>query len=162
MPLRSDWSDKPCPIARSLDVLGDPWTLLVLRELFAGNVRFEGLRTALGSSDNVLAARLARMTEAGLVARIPYGGTVRPRVEYRLTDAGRDALPVLHALANWGAKHTTAPQWARPMAITCTECGQPAQSADWCTSCNQPLTVERTEWTRPGADGPPVHLAAVV
>lgn len=162
MPLRSDWSDKPCPIARGLDVLGDAWTLVILRELFAGNTRFEGLRTELGASDNVLATRLARMTEAGLVARIPYGGTVRPRVEYRLTDAGHDALPVLHALALWGAQHTAAPQWARPMAITCTQCGRPTQSADWCTTCDQPLTTERTAWTRPGTGGPPVHLAAAV
>ena len=161
MPLRSDWSDRPCPIARGLDVLGDAWTLVILRELFAGNTRFEGLRAELGAADNVLSARLSRMTEAGLVTRVPYGGSVRPRAEYRLTEAGRDALPVLHALARWGAAHTTAPEWARPMAITCTACGQPAQSADWCTTCGQPLTTERTEWTRPGTDGPPVRLADV-
>ncbi|MET7994855.1 helix-turn-helix domain-containing protein [Amycolatopsis sp. NPDC005232] len=159
MPLRSVWSDKACPIARGLDVLGDAWTLVIMRELFTGNTRFEGLRVELGVADKVLSARLTRMTEAGLVTRVPYGGSVRPRVEYRLTDAGHDALPVLHALAQWGAAHTTAPEWARPMAITCTVCGNPARSADWCTTCDQPLTTERTEWTRPGADGPPVRLA---
>jgi DNA-binding HxlR family transcriptional regulator len=161
MPLRSDWSDRPCPIARGLDVLGDAWTLVILRELFAGNTRFEGLRGELGAADNVLSARLARMTDAGLVVRVPYGGSVRPRVEYRLTDAGRDALPVLHALALWGAKYTEAPDWARAMAITCTDCGQPTRSADWCTTCEKPLTTECTEWTRPGSEGPPVRLAAV-
>ncbi|GHH85065.1 HxlR family transcriptional regulator [Streptomyces sulfonofaciens] len=135
---------------------------MILRELFAGNARFEGLRTELGASDNVLATRLARMTEAGLAERIPYGGTVRPRVEYRLTDAGHDALPVLHALAHWGAKHTAAPERARPMAITCTGCGRPTRSADWCTTCDRPLTTERTAWTRPGTGGPPIRLASVV
>jgi DNA-binding HxlR family transcriptional regulator len=161
MPHRSDWSDKSCPIARSLDVLDDAWTLLILRELFVGNVRFEGLRAQLGIADKVLSARLKRMAELGLVERIPYGGSVRPRVECRLTAAGRDALPVLHALALWGAKHTNAPAWARPMAITCTTCGQATASADWCATCDQPLTVERTEWTRPGSDGPAVRLAEV-
>jgi len=161
MPLRSDWSDKPCPIARGLDVLGDAWTLLILRELFVGNTRFEGLRRQLGAADKVLSARLSRMAELGLLERVPYGGSVRPRVEYRLTVAGHDCLPVLHALALWGAKHTEAPASARPMAITCTVCGQATASADWCATCDQPLTVERTEWTRPGSDGPAVQLAEV-
>jgi len=161
MPLRSDWSDKPCPIARGLDLLGDAWTLVILRELFVGNTRFEGLRSQLGAADKVLSSRLSRMVELGLAEPVPYGGSVRPRVEYRLTTAGREALPVLHALALWGAKYTEAPEWARPMAITCTGCGEPTVSADWCTTCDQPLTAERTEWTRPGQDRPPVRLAEV-
>jgi len=161
MPLRSDWSDKSCPIARGLDVLGDAWTLVVLRELFVGTIRFDGLRRELGAADKVLSARLGRMVELGLVERVPYGGTVRPRVEYRLTAAGRECLPVLHALALWGDKHTNPPGWARPMAITCTVCGQATVSADWCATCAQPLTVERTAWTRPGGNGPPVQLAEV-
>jgi len=161
MPLRSDWSDKPCPIARGLDLLGDAWTLVILRELFVGNTRFEGLRSQLGAADKVLSSRLSRMVELGLAEPVPYGGSVRPRVEYRLTTAGREALPVLHALALWGAKYTEAPEWARPMAITCTCCGEATVSADWCTTCDQPLTVERTEWTRPGQDRPPVRLAEV-
>ena len=162
MPLRSDWSDRPCPIARGLDVLGDAWMLLVLRELFSGNTRFEGLRTKIGAADKVLAARLSRIVDLGLAERVPYGGTVRPRVEYRLTASGRETLPVLHALALWGAKHTEAPEGeTRPMAITCTRCDEPTASADWCITCGEPLTVEFTEWTFPGKDGPPVRLGDV-
>ncbi|AWT54394.1 winged helix-turn-helix transcriptional regulator [Mycolicibacterium smegmatis] len=161
MPLRSDWSDKPCPIARGLDVLGDAWTLVVLRELFSGNTRFEGLRTKLGAADKVLAARLSRIVDLGLAERVPYGGSVRPRAEYRLTESGQETLPVLHALALWGAKHTDAPEDTRPMVIACTRCGQPTASADWCITCGQPLTVASTQWTSPGNDGPPVRLGDV-
>lgn len=161
MPHRSDWSDKPCPIARGLDVLGDPWTLVILRELFAGNTRFDGLRTRLGASDKVLADRLSRIVTLGLAERVPYGGSVRPRVEYRLTDSGRETLPVLHALARWGAKHTEPPSNARPMVIACIRCGVPAASADWCITCGRPLTVEVAEWTYPGKDGPPLRLGDI-
>lgn len=161
MPLRSDWSDKPCPIARGLDVLGDAWTLVILRELFTGNTRFDGLRSRLGVADKVLSDRLSRIVTIGLAERVPYGGSVRPRVEYRLTESGRDTLPVLHALAQWGAKHTDAPDNARPMLIACTRCGESAASADWCITCGRPLTVESTEWTSPAQDRAPVRLGDV-
>src|SRR3978361_699535 len=107
--VRTSRSDAVCPVARSVDLLGDPWTLLILREAFSGNRRFDGLKTELGVTDTVLSNRLQRLAEAGLLVRRPYGGTVRPRVEYVLTDAGEDTLPVLHALALWGRRHTTSP-----------------------------------------------------
>lgn len=142
-------------------MLGDPWALLILRELFSGNIRFEGLRTKLGVADKVLAARLSRIVDVGLAQRVPYGGSVRPRVEYRLTESGRQTLPVLHAVALWGAKHTDSAEKTRPMVIACTRCGEPTSSADWCTTCGEPLTVQSTEWTFPGKDGPAVRLGDV-
>jgi DNA-binding HxlR family transcriptional regulator len=159
MPLRSDWSTKHCPIARSLDTLGDAWTLVVLRELFIGNNRFEGLHDELGIADNVLATRLRAIVDAGLADKVPYGGTSRPRYEYRLSEAGRDALPVLHALARWGAKHSAAPAGVRPLVIACATCGSPSSSTDWCVTCQSPLTVENTEWHHPGRPGAPIRLA---
>lgn len=159
MPLRSDWSAKSCPIARSLDALGDAWTLVVLRELFVGNNRFDGLRDELGIADNVLATRLRAIVDAGLAHKVAYGGTSRPRYEYRLTEAGRDALPVLHALARWGDKHSAAPAGVQPLLIACATCGTPSPSTDWCVSCQSPLTVENTEWHRPGKPGAPIRLA---
>jgi DNA-binding HxlR family transcriptional regulator len=108
MPLRSDWSAATCPIARSLDVVGDPWLLLVLRESFKGVTRFEQFRAALGIADNVLSRRLAQMVEAGLLRRSPYHAGNRVQHEYVLTDAGADLLPVLCALAHWGGRHRPA------------------------------------------------------
>ena len=142
-------SDAVCPVARSVDLLGDPWTLLILREVFSGNRRFDGLKTELGVTDTVLSNRLQRLVDAGLLVRRPYGGTVRPRVEYVLTDAGEDTLPVLHALALWGRRHTTSPiPGAGILLIECAVCGQPTESADWCTTCAAPLDRDRTAWRR--------------
>ena len=97
MPLRSDWSEATCPIARSLDVVGDPWVLLVLREALTGATRFDDFRVALGVADNVLSRRLSAMVEGGLLVRSPYVDEHRTRHEYLLTDAGRDLLPVVQA-----------------------------------------------------------------
>ncbi|MFE7421179.1 winged helix-turn-helix transcriptional regulator [Rhodococcus sp. NPDC057529] len=151
MPLRSDWSAKSCPIARSLDVLGDPWTVLVLRELFTGNLRFDSIRDRLEVADTVLSKRLNALTDAGLVNPTKYGGgTARARYEYRLTNAGQATLPVLHALAQWGAKHRSDGELSRStLEISCVRCGREANSADWCTECNLPLSAESTEWRRP-------------
>lgn len=144
MPLRSDWSGKACPIARGLDVLGDPWSLLVLREVLLGNRRYDGLRSTLEVADAVLSSRLAALVEDGLLRKVPYGGSARPRYEYRATEAGEDALPVLHALARWGEQHVPG----RTMTIVCAGCGGAARSADWCPDCEAPLTVASTRWAR--------------
>ena len=140
MTVRTSMSEAVCPVARSLDVLGDPWTLLVLREVFSGNRRFDGIKAGLGITDTVLSNRLQRLVDEGLLDRSPYGGTVRPRVEYVLTEAGEDTLPVLHALARWGRRHTTSP--VRGGGILLVE------SADWCTTCVAALNRDRTGWRR--------------
>lgn len=158
MPLRSDWSDDGCAVARGADVFGDPWSVLVLREVFVGNRRFEGIRATLGSAENVLSERLRRLVAAGLLDRVPYGSGARPRHEYHLTGAGADALPVLHAMAIWSEKHAPSPVGGR-MRQFCTGCGTASASADWCTTCARPLTVETTAWERPSAPGVRVDLA---
>jgi len=160
VPLRSNWSDKACPIARSLDAFGDPWCLLLLREVFAGNRRYDGLKSRLGIADNILADRLKRLVEAGVLVRQPYGAGARPRAEYRLTAAGADALPVLHALAAWGDKHTASPT-GLSMDVFCRACGQLAGSADLCAHCRRPLTPENVAWVRPNAPGQSVNLEGV-
>ena len=148
MPLRSDWSDRPCPIARGLQSLGDPWALLVLREVLLGNDRFDGLRDRLGAADNVLSARLRALVADGLLLRVPYRDGGRTRHAYRVTRAGEDALPVLNALARWGAAHSPAPSPDAVMAVRCTRCDRDPGSADWCTSCAQPMTAATTRWSR--------------
>jgi DNA-binding HxlR family transcriptional regulator len=102
--------DVRCSIARSLEVLGEKWTLLVVREACWGTTRFSGFRQALGVAPDVLADRLATLVEVGVMQRRPYrveGG--RQREEYVLTPAGEDLRLVLAALNEWGDQHHPAP-----------------------------------------------------
>jgi DNA-binding HxlR family transcriptional regulator len=146
VPLRSDWSGDRCPIARSLDVVGDPWVLLILRGAFQGTARFEDFRRTLGVADNVLSRRLVGMVDAGLLVRRPYRGEQRTHHEYRLTEAGADLLPVLNALTLWGEKHTRRPQPDAIMTIVHTSCGAQTNSADRCSGCGEPLVADDVTW----------------
>ncbi|HEY5842379.1 MAG TPA: helix-turn-helix domain-containing protein [Mycobacterium sp.] len=148
MPLRSDWSGETCPIARSLDVVGDPWMLLILRQALLGVRRYDDLRSALGVADNVLSRRLPAMVEAGLLQKVPYRGEQRTHHEYVLTEAGADLLPVLNALLIWGEKHTSAPQPGAHMGIVHRTCGAESTSADRCSNCAEPLTAAEVSWSR--------------
>jgi DNA-binding HxlR family transcriptional regulator len=147
VPLRSDWSQATCPIARSLDVVGDPWVVLMLREAFTGATRFEQFRSALGCADNVLSRRLSAMVDEGLLVRAPYDAGNRTREEYLLTDAGRELLPVLHALAQWGERHR--PASTGRLVVVHEGCGEPSDSADTCTTCGARLTADTVSWRRP-------------
>ena len=151
MPLRSDWSEATCPIARSLDVVGDPWVLLVLREALTGATRFEQFRAALGVADNVLSRRLSAMVAGGLLVRTPYVDQRRTRHEYLLTDAGRDLLPVVQALALWGERHR--PHSTGRLEVVHEGCGATSQSADTCIDCGTRLTPDTVSWRRPRAPG---------
>jgi DNA-binding HxlR family transcriptional regulator len=94
-----------CPIACALDLVGDRWTLLVLRDLFAGKTRYgEFAASAEGIPTNILAERLERLESAGLIESEPYQDNP-PRFAYALTAKGRDLRPVLGALANWAQRH---------------------------------------------------------
>ena len=161
MPLRSDWSADSCPIARSLDVMGDPWLLLIARQAFLGVSRFEEFRSALGAADNVLSRRLAAMVASGLLRKVPYRGEQRTHDEYLLTEAGADLLPVLQALLLWGEKHTTAPRQGLHMGIVHRECGHESDSADYCAQCRKPLRAQDVDWLRSWRSAEPEPLAAV-
>jgi DNA-binding HxlR family transcriptional regulator len=101
--------DPTCGIARSLDVLGERWALLVIRDAFYGTTRFSEFRASLGVSPDILTARLASLVEAGVMVRRTYREPgEREREEYLLTDAGRELTPVLAALGRWGAVHRPA------------------------------------------------------
>jgi DNA-binding HxlR family transcriptional regulator len=94
----------PCPVARTLDFLGDAWTMLILRDAGAGLTRFDQFRKSLGIAPTMLTKRLATMTQEGLLEKRLYSERP-PREEYILTKAGRDYLPVLFLIAAWGQKH---------------------------------------------------------
>src|SRR5450631_992942 len=99
-----------CSIARSLEVLGERWTFLILREALSGATRFAQFREALGIAPDVLTDRLSTLVEYGVLAREPYQEPGRrSRFAYRLTTAGRELLVVLGALQQWGDEHLPRP-----------------------------------------------------
>lgn len=98
---RTRFSDMSCPVARALDIVGEHWTLLVIREAFFGVTRFGQFESRLGIAKNVLTTRLETLVEQGILERRRYEERP-PRDEYLLTARGRALLPILHALKEWG------------------------------------------------------------
>jgi DNA-binding HxlR family transcriptional regulator len=104
--LKRDYEGQLCSIARTLEIVGDRWTLLVIRDVVLGNHRFDQLLTSLGVASNVLTDRLNRLVAEGILERVPY--SERPdRFEYRLTEKGRELGPPLLALMQWGDRYVS-------------------------------------------------------
>lgn len=103
VPLKTDFSKMDCPIARTLDLVGECWSLLIVRDVLQGKHRFDEFQASLGIATNVLATRLKRLTDAGILARKPYQ-TNPTRYEYDLTEKGRALGPVVLSLKNWGER----------------------------------------------------------
>jgi DNA-binding HxlR family transcriptional regulator len=101
----ADLPGRPCAIAAALEVVGERWALLIVRELALGNSRVEDIVRGTGAPRDRVTARLKALEEAGVIQRIPYRAAP-PRFDYQLTDAGRALLPVLDALLAWGLDHT--------------------------------------------------------
>jgi DNA-binding HxlR family transcriptional regulator len=112
--------DSTCSIARSLGVIGDNWTLLIIREaMVAKSTRFQEFRDALGVAPNVLTKRLADLVDEGLMTRSTYQEPgARAREEYVLTEAGRSLSSVIAALADWGRVHRPRPDGTSPRFVT--------------------------------------------
>jgi DNA-binding HxlR family transcriptional regulator len=149
----------PCPIGRAIDAVGERWALLILRNATLGMTRFEDFRADLGIADNILSTRLTRLVDLGLLTRVPYRDGGRTRNEYRLTVAGADMLPVLHALAAWGHEHTTPDEPAEPMRVVHRTCGHATTPGGHCDHCGQPVRREEEAWIRPWRSPEPIPLA---
>src|ERR1700712_4472812 len=109
----SELGEETCSIARTVAVIGDRWTLLILRDCFLRVRRFEGFEARLGITRHLLADRLRKLVAAGILAKVPYHD--RPvRYEYRLTPKGLDLYPVLMSLVHWGDVHA-AGEAGRPV-----------------------------------------------
>lgn len=121
---RKSLGNMQCPIARSLERVGEWWSILILRDCFHGLTRFDEFEKSLGIAPNMLTKRLIGLTEAGLLERRQYNDRP-PRFEYLLTERGRDFRPVLHALLAWGNKHF-APEGASVLIVD-QETGQVAE-----------------------------------
>lgn len=119
----SDYDSSTCSIARTARVLGDRWTVLVVRDIFNGVRRFEALQQHLGIARDILAKRLSLLVDEGLVERRPYRPRgERAREEYVLTPAGRDLRTVLIAIMDWGDRYR-AEQIGPPMELRHDGCG---------------------------------------
>jgi DNA-binding HxlR family transcriptional regulator len=127
------YENQVCSLARSLEVLGERWTLLVVRDAILGLRRFDDFQRSLGVARNVLADRLARLVEAGILDRVPY--QERPtRYEYHLTPMGRElGVPVV-SLMHWGDRHLAGP--AGPPRLTRHhDCGGTVSLTFTCDTC---------------------------
>jgi DNA-binding HxlR family transcriptional regulator len=128
----ADYDSGTCSVARTVEVLGDRWTLLVLRDIFNGIRRFDDLSQHLHIARDVLTKRLGALLAEDLIRRVPYREPgSRTRYEYRLTEAGYDLRPVLLALIAWGDKHRAGAD-GPPMGILHDECGAPVEVAVRC------------------------------
>ncbi|MET8042297.1 helix-turn-helix domain-containing protein [Micromonospora sp. NPDC005215] len=122
-PAALDWSVENCTIARAMEILGERWTLVVLREVFTGIRRFDDMRVRTGIPRQVLTNRLAVLVEQGVLRREPYREPgSRLRHEYRLTEKGLDLWPVLVAVLGWGDRYLADPE-GPPLSVTHRDCG---------------------------------------
>ncbi len=137
--LGSDYQDQNCSIARALELVGERWTILVLRDVFLGRRRFDQLQRSLGVARNVLAARLDRLVAEGILEKVPYQERP-PRHEYRLTSKGLDLWPVIVELLRWGDRYA-APTAGPPIVLHHKGCGGELGAHRICMRCGEPLEV---------------------
>lgn len=134
-----DIGEQPCSIARTLSVIGDRWTLLVLREAFLRTRRFEDFQAHLGATRHVLSDRLQKLVENGILERLPYQARP-PRFEYKLTAKGRDLYPVIVALLGWGDRWMTDAA-GPPIELVHRGCGHRMVPVPTCPHCGAQVTA---------------------
>lgn len=156
--LRSDYAAENCSIARTLEIVGERWTVLLLREAFLGTRRFDDFQRTLGLARNVLQSRLERLVEAGVLERRRY--QERPeRHEYVLSAKGVDLWPVLVSLLQWGDRHA-APN-GPPVVLEHKDCGGELDDRRRCRRCGQDLEAWQVMARRgPGASSRQERLPA--
>ncbi len=137
---RTSLADFHCSVARTVDVIGEWWTPLIVRDAFYGRRRFEDFQRSLGLARNVLAARLDRLVESGIMERRRYQDRP-PRDEYVLTEKGRDLFPVIAAMLAWGDRWT-AGEAGPPLLLVHEPCGEPGTLRAVCDHCGEPLTLD--------------------
>lgn len=143
---RTSFEGMNCSVAQTLEVIGEWWTMLIVRDCFLGITRFDDFSERLGIARNILADRLSHLVEHGILTRVSYQD--RPaRYDYRLTEKGRDLWLVLNAMRQWGDR------WAAPdgppVVIEHKACGHPATVNPTCSQCAATLDA-RSLRVRPG------------
>ncbi|EJL04419.1 MULTISPECIES: helix-turn-helix domain-containing protein [Pseudomonas] len=133
-----------CPVARSVEVVGDKWTILVLRELYMGATRFEEMQIQTGATPQMLTSRLKALEADGMVERRLYNQKPA-RYEYQLTDKGRDFYPVVYALRAWGEKWCKSEDEGLAMHFVHRACGHDVGVASVCPHCGVAVGREDLE-----------------
>ncbi|BFM18071.1 helix-turn-helix domain-containing protein [Maricurvus nonylphenolicus] len=146
----AEHADNPCAIAKTLAVIGESWSLLILRNCFLGTRRFEEFQQQLGMTRHVLTDRLKHLVEHEVLKKVPYGESSR-RFEYRLTERGKGLYPVIMSLVDWGNQwmveageepiihiHQTCGQRTRPV-MSCSACGEELNPKDVTAVAGKPL-----------------------
>ena len=148
---KGDWTDPTCPVARAVDLVGDRWSLLIVRDAMDGASSFTDFRRRLGIARNILTDRLRRLVDRGILATntAPSG----KRQVYELTPAGRDLIAVIVALRQWGERHAFAK--TEPHSTLTDLDGQPVAALQPRTRTGRLLTVETSRVQRPEAAAAP-------
>lgn len=146
---RKSFADMACPIARTLEIVGEWWTLIIVRDALVGARRFEDFRKS-GIADNILSARLDTLVREGILERRAYQQHP-PRYEYLLTEKGHDLLPVIASLGNWGMKWTDVQ--VTPPRFLHVRCGSEMEKSFRCPTCQEPVQPSdvRVERATPAA-----------
>jgi DNA-binding HxlR family transcriptional regulator len=144
-----DWSVENCPIGRAMEILGERWTVVVLREAFNGIRRYDDMRVRTNIPRQVLANRLAKLVEHGILRKVPYQEPgARQRHEYRLTEKGIDLYPMLVALRDWGDRYLVDSDGS-PLDIQHRDCDAPVHVVLRCDDGHE-LRSAREAVPRPG------------
>ena len=145
MPPRTSFETIDCSIARTMAILGEPWTALILRDLFIGFTRFEAIHTHLGVSSKILALRLNRLVADAIVVKRAYAH--RPeRFDYLLTGKGWQLCDILLAISAWGDEWTTSDA-GPPALLRHRRCAHTTTAEIRCSHCGEPLHAADTEVT---------------
>ena len=145
----ADWN---CSIAKTLDVVGEWWTLLILRDAFRGTRRFDDFHTSLGMARSVPTPGLRKLTEQGILERPAYSEHP-PRYEYTLTGKGRALFPVIAALLHWGDAWAPSPG-GPPVVLIHDACGNITQPVLTCPHCHVEVAADNTH-SEPGPGSRP-------
>ncbi len=152
--LRNDYENQACSIAGALEVVGERWSLLIVRNVMLGLRRFDELQSQLGIARNVLQTRLRRLEEQGVIERRIYQERP-PRYEYRLTEKGLDLWPAMVALMQWGDRYTPPPG-GPAVVLEHRGCGGAVDEHRVCQACGARLEM-RDVSARPGPGAVPDH-----
>jgi len=148
---RTSFQAMNCSVAQCLEVIGEWWSMLIVRDAFLGVTRFDDFHERLGISRNVLNQRLSHLVDAGVLERVAYSEHP-PRYDYRLTAKGKDLWPVLTAMRQWGDRWE-APA-GPPLELVHRACGHVTEVVPTCSACGEPLTGRDVRAVPgPGADG---------
>jgi DNA-binding HxlR family transcriptional regulator len=150
--LNRDYPDQDCSAAYTLEFVGERWTLLVIRDIFAGLRRFDEIQRDLGIARNVLSSRLQRLVDEGILERRPYSLNP-PRDEYFLTEKGIDLWPILITMMRWGDRNGDWPD-GPPLIVLHKGCGGHMDDHFICESCGERMGA-RDAYVAPGPGATP-------